>query len=439
MKMKKLMVVFCVVAIASFWASAVWAGGAVNKTNWSAEYIRTLNRNAATDSADIVMYNPAGVMMMEDGFYGNISAHYIAKDYNNKINGMDLDQDKPSIVPGVFAVYKSGPWAGFFGFSNVTGGGKVEFDKGNATTSTLALGIIQGANRLLSLGGAPESLYYTTITSQNLKAEHTGLGYTFGGAYKFNDMFSVSLGLRYVDSPLEASGSVTVEPMVSIPTVNPPITAKVDYEESANGWGGVIGVDIVPSDGVNIGIHYDTQVDLDYDQTINEDNLGVLGALGVTDGGTRTRNLPGILALGVSYEFGGNWRTEANLTYYLNDSAGFEDIPGTSRDESAVDNGYDVGVMVEYGFSEALKGSLGYIYTSTGVEAKDMTPELPELDAHTLGVGTVWEATPGFDINVSLGHVFYKSASFTSTATGATIEYEKDITFVALGFQYKFF
>jgi long-chain fatty acid transport protein len=439
MKKGTLLVMLCIVWLAVFSASAVWAGGAVNRTNWSAEYIRTLNRNAATDSADIVMYNPAGVMMMEDGLYGNISAHYIAKDYNNKINGTDFDQDEPSIVPGVFAVYKSGPWAGFFGASNITGGGKIKFEDGNVTSYTLGLGIIQAANAGLAANSVPSNFYYTGISSQNLNAEHIGLAYTFGGAYKFNDRFSLSLGARYLDSPLEASGSVTITPTNSLSPYNDPLTAIVDYEESASGWGGVIGFNITPSDAVNIGIHYDTQIDLDYDQTVNDDNFGVLGALGVTDGGTRTRNLPAILALGISYKFGESWRTEASLTYYLNENADFEDIPGTSRDESAVDNGYDVGFMVEYGFSEALKGSMGYIYTRTGVEAKDMTPELPELDAHTLGAGLVWEATPGFDINWSLGQVFYQSESFTSTATGLEIEYEKSITFAAIGFQYKFF
>ena len=89
--MKKLFVFLCVAGLIAASASPLFAGGIDNKTNWSAEYIRTLNRNAATDSADIVMYNPAGVMKMADGFYGNVSAQYIAKDYNNQINGVDFD------------------------------------------------------------------------------------------------------------------------------------------------------------------------------------------------------------------------------------------------------------------------------------------------------------------------------------------------------------
>jgi hypothetical protein len=38
--------------------STAFAGAIDNKTNWSAEYIRTFNRNAATDYADIAAYNP---------------------------------------------------------------------------------------------------------------------------------------------------------------------------------------------------------------------------------------------------------------------------------------------------------------------------------------------------------------------------------------------
>ena len=102
--MKKLFIFACVIGLVLSGASPLFAGGADNKTNWSAEYIRTLNRNAATDSADIVMYNPAGVMKMEDGLYGNASAHNVLKYYNNEINGVNFDQDKPSVVPGLFAV-----------------------------------------------------------------------------------------------------------------------------------------------------------------------------------------------------------------------------------------------------------------------------------------------------------------------------------------------
>jgi hypothetical protein len=43
-----------------------------NLSNMSAEWIRTGNRNAATDAADIVVYNPGGITELPDGFQVNI-------------------------------------------------------------------------------------------------------------------------------------------------------------------------------------------------------------------------------------------------------------------------------------------------------------------------------------------------------------------------------
>ena len=436
--MRKRFVFLCVAGLIAFSASSLFAGGADNKTNWSAEYIRTLNRNAATDSADIVMYNPAGVMKMADGLYGNLSGHYVDKYYNNEINGVDFDQDKGSIVPGLFAIYKHDRWAGIFGVSNVVGGGKVEFKDGNATTNLVGVSLIGGANRALAGAGVPSSFFYSGITQQNLDGEQTGLGYTLGGAYKINDIFSLALAARYVSTKRKLDGTITVSATNPFPGVNNPLTELADVEEDAKGWGGVLGVNIAPTEQWNIGIRYDTKVNLDFDQDVNQDTLGILPALGYIDGGERERNLPAILALGVSYQVTPEIRLETDFTYYLNESAGFDDIAGTPRDESAVDNGFDLGIACEYAFNEKVKGSVGYLYTKTGVDAENMTPELPELDAHSLGAGVVWEVNPKLALNFGLGHVFYQSESFVSMATGANIKYEKDINFLAFGIQYKF-
>lgn len=438
-------------------ASNLRAGGADNKTNWSAEYIRTLNRNAATDSADIVMYNPAGVMEMSDGLYANVSGQYLFKDYNNEINGKDFDQDEPSIVPGIFSIYKQDRWAGFFGVSNVLGGGEVDFKDGNATTNLLGFSIAAGANaRLLPAltspplsaviaGQDPRIYLYSNIENQELWAEQVTPGYTLGGAYQIpavNDMFSVALAARYVDSTRKMKGSVTIGAAqeLNLPNmaVNPDIVGDVRFEEEADGWGALVGLNAAPSDELNIGLRYESEVQLDFDQDVKKDTLGVLPALGITEGGERNRNLPGILAAGVSYLFTPKLRVETDMTYYLNEKANFKDIAGTPRDESAVDDGYEFGLMFEYMFTETFKGSLGYLYTYTGVDAEDMTPELPELDSHSVGTGIEWEARPALKFNFGVGNVFYDDSSFTSQATGAKITYEKEIIFLAFGVQYKF-
>lgn len=453
--MKKLALIVIGLGVFLVGTPDLWAGGADNKTNWSAEYVRTLNRNAATDSADIVMYNPAGVMKMADGLYFNVSAHELLKDYNNEINGKDFDQDEPSTVPGVFSVYRKERWAGFFGASNVLGGGEVDFKDGNATTGLVGFSIIQGANAKLLpaltnpplseviAGQDPRTFLYSSIKSQDLWAEQVGPGMTLGGAYQLNDEFSVALAARYVDTTRKMKGTITVgaaqllDPGTGTP-VNGDITGKVRFKEEASGWGYLLGLNYAPNDAWNFGFRYESQVKLDFDQSIGEDNLNILPALGVTDGGERRRNLPGIFGLGASCQVLPQLRIEGNMTYYANEFAHFSDIPGTPRDESAVDDGYEFGLMAEYLFTDSLVGSLGYLYTITGVdEAKDMTPELPELDSHAVGTGVAWTARENLVFNFGIGHVFYKDASFTST-TGARITYEKEITMFGVGVQYKF-
>jgi long-chain fatty acid transport protein len=444
--MKKLLVFLCVAGLIAASASPLFAGGIDNKTNWSAEYIRTLNRNAATDSADIVAYNPAGVMKMENGLFGNLSVQYINKDYTNKVDGTDYDSTEPSFLPGLFALYKQDKWAGFFAFTIPGGGGFVDFKDGNYITTVGGALINLTADRTMdaTLQGmgfpaAPLGTYYGTIASQQMEAESYYYGFTIGGAYKINDMFSVSLGARYIDAHREAKGSVTVSPTATGAALGATnIPGNVDYEEDADGWGGIIGVNIAPSSELNIGLRYETKTSLDFDQKVNTDNLGLLPSLGVNDGASVSRDLPATLGLGLSYKFTPKIRVETNFTLYLNSDAGWTDTAPTSRDPSDVDNGYDIGIAVEYTFNNKLKGSLGYLHTDTGIEAKNMESLNPELNANTIGAGVAYEAMPGMMLNFSLGNAFYEDDSFVSQETGDTVEYQKNNFFLSFGIQYKF-
>ena len=251
--MKKLFVFLCVAGLIAASASPLFAGGIDNKTNWSAEYIRTLNRNAATDSADIVAYNPAGVMKMEDGFIGNLSVQYIDKKYTNTVGGTDFESQEPSYLPGLFLLYKKDRYAGFFSFTIPGGGGYVDYSQGNYTTQYAAALINAGV--YIPTFGAP-----VPNGAQHFEAESFYYGYTFGGAFEINKMFSVSLAARYIDAHREAKGYVIMNPGGATES-----THNADYEEDADGWGGIIGLNIAPTDELNIGMRYETRTDLDFE------------------------------------------------------------------------------------------------------------------------------------------------------------------------------
>ena len=196
--MKKLLVCLCVAGLMVSSVSPLFAGGIENKHNWSAEYVRTLNRNAATDSADAVVYNPAGVMKMEDGLYLKLDGQYVLKEYSNTYQGIEYETDEPDFVPSLFTLYKKDKWAAYGAVTVVVAGGEVDFKDGNTTT----FGIAQ---RVIALNP-----FFDTLLDHYLKGESYFIGYTLGGAYAINDMVSVSLGARYVDASREFRGYATL-------------------------------------------------------------------------------------------------------------------------------------------------------------------------------------------------------------------------------------
>ncbi len=421
--MKKLAVLLCMFILIICFASQVMGGAIDNKTNWSVEYIRTLNRNAATDAADIALYNPAGTVKLENGFYGNLSVHYINKDYTNTINGAETDSDEPSYIPGLFAVYTNDRLSFFAAFSNHGGGGKVDFAKGTQTTNKLSYAVMQAVGPGL-------------VSGQRVDAESHYLGYTAGAAYKFNQVFSASFGVRYIEAYREANVATTVT------NLGGSFTEEAGYNEKATGMAPIIGLNIAPNDQMNIGLRYDFKTPLTFKQEVYQDTLNLLAippiaaAFGVSNGGRVRRDLPAILGAGFSYRFTPKFRAETNVTWYFNTDANWN---GKEKD---VDDGYDVGIMMEYKFSDAWLATLGYMYTNTGIDAQFMTPEAPELNAHTVGGGVAWRVLKSLVVNFAAGNSFYESETFTyspNPLVSDTVEYKKNNLFIGLGAEYKFF
>ncbi|MEJ2657627.1 MAG: outer membrane beta-barrel protein [Desulfobacterales bacterium] len=415
--MKKFFVVLCVAGLIAACGSPLFAGGIENKTNWSAEWVRTLNRNAATDSADAVAYNPAGVMKMDNGLYLNASGQYAFKDYKSTYLGTQYETDEPDFVPSFFTLYKHDKWAAFGAVTIVVAGGKVDYEHGDYTTLRLASGIIAQYNA--SLPGA-----FASILDQRLEGKSYFVGYTLGGAYKINDMLSVSLAARYVDASRDFKGYATLGGGL-LPTQ----TFGVDYEETGNGWGGIFGINITPIEKLNIGLRYETKTSIDLSTHVTTDDIGI-----VTEGFQRSRDLPAVLGVGVSYKFTPKIRVEADLTYYFNDDASWEDNPITSGNETVKDDGYDVGIACEYTFNPKWKASVGYMYTWVGINPDNMSIETPELDASTIAGGVAYKPAPNWDLNLGVLKTFYDDAT-----TSYGLHFEKDVVIVGLGIQYKFF
>jgi long-chain fatty acid transport protein len=395
-------------------SQTVLAGGIDNKQNFSAKYVATGSRNAATDSVDIAAYNPAGIMFQQDGLGLGLDTHYIFKNYEQKYTSVNppglvtREQDEPSLIPALFGTYKSGSW-GLFGAVTVNGGGgTVEWAEGNTITNDIALAL-----------RAP-------LTNQEIKAESHYLTYTLGGSYKINEMFSVAAGARYLDATKDVKAFAN----------NPSVAGA--YEEDADGWGWVASVNVKPSETLLFAIRYESKVELEFTTKVkgSSNALGnmVLAGLGKTQNAKSNRDLPALLGLGASWDVMDRLNLNTSFTYYFEEDADWDGL------ENKVNNSYDIAISSTYGFLDNVRGSIGYMYTNVGIDAEDfgLTEKMsPVLDAHSFFCGLGYDVTDAITLDLGLMFNFYDADTGRDIA-GRAVTYDKQNNAIALGLVYKF-
>ena len=99
-----------------------------NLANMSAKWIRSNARNAATDGADIVNYNPAGLIKMDNGIHISLNNQTLFRNpkhsftLNPLIGKQTCKQDGADpFLPALYAAFKKDKWAISSGIY-VTGG-----------------------------------------------------------------------------------------------------------------------------------------------------------------------------------------------------------------------------------------------------------------------------------------------------------------------------
>ena len=451
--MKKCLILLCVAGLIAASASSLFAGGIINKQNLSADYMRTMNRNAATDYADIAAFNPAGIMKMADGGYAKLDVMYFDKDYSNKVpdnfgefdqNFGTLNSNEPSIIPGAFTIYIQKKWAGFFAFTIPAGGGKLDYNKGDARTVLLADGLAANFNEFLEGTFATDLFNYTKLDSQKLEVKESSvLGFTIGGSYAINDMWSVAAGARYAKGKREFKGKfkISAENPTPVPVFPDPFTGKLHLEQDADGWAGILGLNFSPNDKLNAALTYISKTKLNYELDVNQDTELPSGddlsdAIGFKDGSHTRIDIPALLGVGISYRFLPQLKTDINFTYYFETNATIETFDNQG-------NSWDLGLTAEYTFSPKWKASLGYLRTDIGLDSDQQInePEEPKLDANTVAAGVVWSPKPAFAITAGGALITYDDVDGpVETASGekVTVDYDKEVWNLSIGFQWKF-
>ncbi len=183
---------------------------------------------------------------------------------------------------------------------------------------------------------------------------------------------------------------------------------------------------------LNIGVHYDTQTDLEFETTVH-DNKGLLL---FTDGDKKKKNMAAKLGLGISYNILPALAVNLGGNYYFGEQADEgKDEDGENGIDDDQENGYDAMISVDYKVTPDLVAGLGFQYTDEGGNKKTYDDFSMDLNSRTIAGGVKYTAPAGLDLTLAFAYAMYEIGENED----GSIEYNKQAMVLALAVQYKAF
>lgn len=444
-----------------------------NLTNMSAEWIRTGNRNAATDSTDIINYNPAGISELSQGFHLNL--YGIFQKQNRKLKTSDEtgenkynESDTINSFPGAYGVYNINKWSVFGGIDLPNGGTKRRYSKGsvathlagrtifasplvdsgyNILTSALNLALTEAPYNFLKIGndGSGDKQLYSDISNEKYDEEFQYQLSTLGFAYKFNKIISFAMGFRFVNADSTTIVSLDLSKLsddaIAINSLAPGLLPEKIRLESVKKWlgwgtGGIFSINLNTSENINLAMQIQTPVKLIERCLTKKDELNLFPGEK-----KQRRDLPGIIGVGLGYDISKKLYLGFDFNYWFQSKADWEKVNGKSIASMAGD-AWKTGATMSYNVTPAFLISFGGAYTkyqwnnlSDFCSSKTGISEALLTDNVYLGTGFSFEIVKNIKVNFGIAHTIFKKENYSIRAqkAGFEVSTDNDSTIMALG------
>ena len=389
-------------------------------------------------SAASVDYLSNNSAFLEDGTYLNMNMQNSLIEESMTLKGKKYKSSNYAGAPSFNLLYKKDNFSLFGNASVVAGGATLKYKDGVA-------GIALAADTFNQLTGGRLG---ATVTSNNFKGQNRYYQLILGGAYKVNDQFAISGGLRYVLGvrKLKGDAAYSYNPLVGRAARLSGNELHIDSERKANGVGGTIGFDYKPTDTLNIAVKYDTPVKMKFKAKATEvKGMSIAGRpLGISffypeyaDGAQYRRDLPGVLSIGVSKDVD-KFTYSAGYIHYFNKAA--------KMDRFKYKDGYELNFGVDYRINDKFTWHAGFNYANTGAPRNTFTDVEYAVNSQIYATGLTYKPTENSEWKFGIAHVSYNSANGEKENTAlrrvsldkSQVKYDKSINVFTVGYTHKF-
>ena len=406
-------------------------------SNNSASYFQNPSQTGQI-SIEGVFYNPAGTVFLDDGTYINANLQNSLIEESMTLKGKKFKSDRYAGAPSFNLLHKKDNYSLFGNLSVIAGGATLRYKSGVA-------GIELAGETFNNLTGGKLG---ATVVKNRFTGQNRYYQLMLGGAYKINDNFSMSGGLKYVYAHRKLDGEAQYDYNTRVGAA---IGLSKNYlsmnsKRNAKGIGAVIGFDYKPTDTLNFAIKYETPVKLKFKSKAQEDNKMLLArrSLGISffypeyaDGVHSRRDLPGVLALGVSKDIN-KWTLSSGYTHYFNKAA--------KMDRFKYNDGYELNFGVDYRINDKFTWHAGFNYANTGAKRESFSDVEFAINSQIYATGITYKPTDASEWKFGIAHVNYNAANGKREQTSlpgiyidkSKVKYDKNINVFTVGYTHKF-
>ncbi len=213
----------------------------------------------------------------------------------------------------------------------------------------------------------------------------------------------------------------------------------VDASETGMGYTPIISANFEPSDKLNIAVKYEFQTNLLLTTKVNDNKGGGI----FTDGETTVADMPAMFAAGIQYSPFDKLLVSASMNLFMDKNVDYDG--SESLEINMIDKNFkEYAVGLEYGLTEKLRASAGWVGTYTGVNANYQNDLRYSLNTNSIGGGFGFRLNNMLDLNLGAMYTIYEegSKSFNhmlgANAIPVLETYNKSTWIMAIGLDFSF-